>query len=85
MYPKQTPKQETHPLQAGPFKPALSMRESEQATGLGHVSHNAEVQSRRLKTYKVGRRRFTTPEWIREWQADRTAETEQTVDNRKEA
>ena len=65
-----------HPEQTSPFKPALSVKEAEQAIGLGHVATNVEMQSGRLKTYKVGRRRFTTPEWIREWQADRTAETE---------
>ena len=77
MCPKTPPELEKPPEQGCPFKPALSMKESEQATGLSHVKHNEEVQSKRLKTYKVGRRRFTTPEWIREWQADRAAETQQ--------
>ena len=65
------------PEQADPAKPALSMRETEKAIGLGHVATNAEVQSGRLKSYKVGRRRFTTPAFIMQWQADRIAESEQ--------
>ena len=75
MNPKHPPAQEKTTEQECPFKPALSMKESEQATGLGHVTHNREVQSGRLKTYKVGHRRFTTAEWIKQWQADRAAET----------
>ena len=50
------------------LKIALSIKEAEQATGLGHTQIYEEINADRLKTYKVGRRRFTTLEWLREWQ-----------------
>jgi len=55
-------------MSTDPSKIALSVKETEDTTGLGHTQIYKEINSRRLKTYKVGRRRFTTPEWLREWQ-----------------
>ena len=49
-------------------KIALSMKVAEEAVDLGHTQIYKEINSGRLKTYKVGRRRYTTPEWLREWQ-----------------
>ena len=59
-----------------PFKIALSIKEVEHAIGLGHTQTYAEINSGRLKTYKRGNRRFSTPDWVREWQADVIAESE---------
>ena len=59
------------------LKIALSVKEIEEATGLGHTQTYKEIMSGRLRTYKVGSRRFSTPEWLCEWQAARVAETEQ--------
>ena len=79
MCPSNHPEQENNHEQSelDLTKPAISMKESVRATGLGYVTHNEEVQSGRLKTYTVGRRRFTTPDWILEWQADRIKESEE--------
>ena len=49
-------------------KIALTMKQAEKAAEIGHTQLYKEVNSGRLKTYKVGRRRYTTPEWLREWQ-----------------
>ena len=50
------------------LKLALSMKVAEEAIDVGHTQMYKEVNSGRLKTYKVGRRRYTTLEWLREWQ-----------------
>ena len=50
------------------LKIALTMKQAEKAAEIGHTQLYKEVNSGRLKTYKVGRRRYTTPEWLREWQ-----------------
>ena len=39
------------------------------ATGLGRTSVYNEIAAGRLRTYKVGRRRFATPEALRQWAA----------------
>lgn len=55
-------------------KLALSMKQTEHALDIGKTQLYEEINAKRLKTYKVGRRRFTTPEWCREWQMERATE-----------
>ena len=50
------------------LKIALTMKQVENSAEIGHTQLYKEVNSGRLKTYKVGRRRYTTPDWLLEWQ-----------------
>ena len=47
----------------------LSIEETIRATGLGRTSIYKEIAEGRLKSYKIGRRRFVSPEALREWRA----------------
>lgn len=44
---------------------------------LGRTTAYEELAAGRIKTYTVGRRRYTTPEWDAEWQRAREAVTQQ--------
>jgi len=46
---------------------ALSIEEVIRATGLGRTSIYKEIAEGRLKSFKIGRRRFCAPEALREW------------------
>jgi excisionase family DNA binding protein len=47
----------------------LSIEEIVDATGLGRSSIYKEIAAGRLRTFKVGRRRFATPQALRQWAA----------------
>lgn len=49
---------------------ALTLEDVSRDYQLGRTKLFEEIASGRLKTYKVGRRRFTTPEFAAEWQQD---------------
>ncbi|MCF7979734.1 MAG: helix-turn-helix domain-containing protein [Chromatiaceae bacterium] len=46
---------------------ALSIEEVGKATGLGRTALYKEMQEGRLRSYKIGRRRFVAPEALQEW------------------
>ncbi|WP_296703007.1 helix-turn-helix domain-containing protein [Thiocapsa sp. UBA6158] len=45
----------------------LSIEETIKATGLGRTSIYKEIAEGRLKTYRVGRRRFVAADALRQW------------------
>ena len=51
----------------------LGIEDIVRATGLGRSSIYVEIAEGRLRTYKVGRRRFATPEALKEWAKAREA------------
>lgn len=46
---------------------ALSIDEVGRATGLGRTALYGEIKEGRLRSYKVGRRRFVAPDALRDW------------------
>lgn len=56
------------------IKPANSMNEAAQVLNIGHQKLYDEINSGRLRTYKVGRRRYCSGEAILEFIHDREAE-----------
>ncbi len=53
-----------------PIQPVgLSIDEIIRSTGLGRSSIYKEIAAGRLRTYKVGRRRFATPAALQSWAA----------------
>lgn len=54
---------------------ALPIAKAMQATGLGRNSIYDEINSGRLRSFRVGRRRLVSEEAIREWIRDREAES----------
>ncbi len=57
------------------LKPANTMPETCEALGFGHQKLYDEINAGRLKTYKVGRRRYASEEAIRQYIRDREAES----------
>lgn len=45
----------------------LSIEETIKATGLGRTSVYKEIAEGRLKSFKVGRRRFVSPAALQQW------------------
>lgn len=50
-------------------KVLIPVSQIEKKTDLGHTQVYKEINSGRLRTLKVGKRRFTTPEWLSDWVA----------------
>jgi hypothetical protein len=59
------------------LKPANSIEDTMEALGLGRQKLYDEINSGRLRTFHVGRRRFASDEAIREYVRDREAEATQ--------
>lgn len=51
-----------------------SITEAEKALGFSHAKMYEEINSARIKTYRVGRRRFISAKAIQDYIADREAE-----------
>jgi excisionase family DNA binding protein len=60
-------------MKAKPTRPvapvALSIDETIRATGLGRSTIYQEMAAGRLKSFKIGRRRFVSPEALTQWRA----------------
>lgn len=46
---------------------------------IGRTKVFEEIRHGRLRTYTVGRRRYTTPDYARDWQEQRVAEADAAV------
>lgn len=57
------------------LKVAYSITEAERALGLSHQSVYNELNAGRLRSFKIGRRRFITEEALRDYVSEREAES----------
>ena len=57
-------------------KPAYTIRETEKLLNLSHASIYREINSHRLRTFTVGKRRFVSAAEVDRWVAARVDEAE---------
>jgi hypothetical protein len=76
IYGQQNARDQGDDEQAAPDEQSMTIEEFAERYKIGRTTAFAEVKAGRLKTFKVGRLRRTTPTLAREWLAARIAETE---------